>query len=63
MLAGERIHQVNNWWPVMESLLPKAKGRAAEQESDKHKSEVAEIADGFIEYLKMRQQEKGSGAS
>lgn len=54
-LAGPNIHLVDNWWPYVTRLLPKAKGRATEAQSQQHKTEFGYIASEFIEFLKARQ--------
>jgi hypothetical protein len=36
-LARSSIHQVDDWWPYLSSLLPKASGRASEEESNNFK--------------------------
>jgi len=54
-LAGESIHMADNWWAYCAKLLPKAKGRASEQESQLHKTEFGQIAGEFVEFLRQRQ--------
>ena len=58
-LAGNNIHQADDWWKLLTYLLPKAKGRATEIESTGFKSEVGEIASQFIEFLKMKRSGQG----
>jgi len=53
-LAGTNIHRADSWWKYLTALLPKGKGRAAEIESTRHKSEVGEIAGEFVEFLKQK---------
>lgn len=53
-LAGENIHLADDWWKYLTSLLKKAKGRANEQESQKYKTEVGQIANEFLEFVKLR---------
>jgi len=53
-MADPAIDVVSNWWPYISSLMPKAKGRASEHESDEHKKGDMEIAVEFVEFLKKR---------
>jgi len=53
-MADPAIDAVGNWWPYITKLMPKAKGRAAETESDEHKRGDMEIAVEFVEFLKKR---------
>lgn len=53
-LAGQNIHLAGNWWSYLSTLLPKAKGKAAEAESFEFKSEVGAIAAEFVEFFKQR---------
>lgn len=39
LLAKNRIHEVNNWWSFLTSLLPKASGRAHEDEAQRYKKD------------------------
>lgn len=38
-LAGDRLHTVDNWWAFLTRLLPKASGRAHEDEAQRYKRE------------------------
>jgi hypothetical protein len=53
-LAEGHIDAAANWPGYVQSLLPKAKGRASEAESAGYKSEVGLLADEFVEFLKVR---------
>ncbi len=53
-LAGESIHMADNWWAYCAKLLPKAKGQASEAESESYKTEVGQIANEFMEFVKSR---------
>jgi hypothetical protein len=53
-MAEPSIHAAHDYWSYLTKLLPKAKGRAVEQESNHHKTEVGMIANEFVEFLRAR---------
>ena len=53
-LADSKIDSAHNWWAYLNGLLPKAKGRASEQEAQNYKTEVGHLADEFLAFVKSR---------
>jgi hypothetical protein len=55
-MCDSRIDQAGNWFGYLTSQMPKAKGRAFEDESRQTKKELGAIASEFVEFLKHRQE-------
>jgi len=55
LLAKNTLHVVNNWWGLLDSLLPKASGRAHEDESTRYKNEEKNFLDALLNHLRGRQ--------
>jgi len=53
-MSQPAIHGAVNWWSYVYSLLGKAKGRATEDESAKHKSADMALVTDMMEFLKAR---------
>lgn len=61
-MAMPAVIKIDTWWPYLTKLLPKAKGRASETESAKHKSEVGQLAQEFVEFARWKA-ERNRGAA
>ena len=53
-MAVPAVHAVNQFWPYLTKLLPKAKARATETESNDYKRNDMAIARDFVEFLEAR---------
>ena len=58
-MAEPAIHAVNQWWPYLTKLMPKAKARATETESNDYKNEVGTLASEFVEFAKWKAGKRG----
>ena len=54
VMADDYLDDAPDWFAYLTKLLPKAKAKAFEQESDNHKTEVGMLADEFLEFVKAR---------
>lgn len=57
-LGNSHIDKAENWWKYLTALVKKAKGRASEQEARKHKTEIAQIAEDFLEFVEQRARDR-----
>jgi len=53
-LADPHLDHLTSWWAYLVKRMPLGKARASEQESDKHKCEVGQLAQEFVNFLKAR---------
>lgn len=53
-MAEPAIHAVNQWWPYLTKMMPKARARATETESNDYKRNDMAIAKDFVEFLETR---------
>ena len=58
-MAVPAVHAVNQWWPYLTKLMPKAKARATETESNDYKNEVGTLASEFVEFAKWKAGKRG----
>lgn len=58
-MAVPAVHSVSQYWPYLTKLLPKAKAKATETESNQHKNEVGELAQEFVEFAKWKAAKRG----
>ena len=53
-LADKNLDAVGEWWIYLTALMMKAKAAAVARESDNHKTQIGEIADEFVEFLRAK---------
>lgn len=54
VMADAHLDDAPDWFAYLTKILPKAKAKAFEQESDNHKTEVGRLADEFLEFVRQR---------
>ncbi len=59
-LAGENVHKVNDWFGYLTKLLPKASGRAHEDEAQRYKREELDFFTKLLgpDWTKKRESDK-----